>query len=284
MKEILKKPDWIRVTLSSNKKSEQVRNVLLEGCHVTVCEEAHCPNKAECFSRGTATFMIMGDICTRRCQFCNVSHGKPKSLDSGEPERLAKTILNLGLKYVVITSVDRDDLADGGANHYVECLKAIRKFNPGIKVEVLVPDFRRCLEGALELFSLSPPDVFGHNVETVPRLFDKICSSANYQVSLELLNAHKMCFPDILTKSGLMLGLGETDQEIEEVLDDLRYYKVDLLTLGQYLRPSINHVPVDRYVTPAKFEQFAELAKQKGFTGVMSGPMVRSSYHADKLA
>ncbi len=279
----LKKPDWIRVKHADNVQSRKVKSLLHAGHHVTVCDEALCPNRAECFARGTATFMIMGDICTRRCDFCNVKHGKPDALNLKEPDVLANTIADMKLKYVVITSVDRDDLDDGGAKHYVECIKAIRKYNPSIKIEVLTPDFQRCMENALDVFSECLPDVFSHNVETVPSLYKSICPGCDYLKSLKLLQTFKQRFPEIPTKSGMMLGLGETDDEIIAVLDDLRDHQVDLLTLGQYLQPSKNHAPVRRYLTPEEFNEFKKQAELMGFSSVMSGPMVRSSYYADKM-
>ena len=277
-----RKPDWIRIQLPANNKMNKIKRMLRTYHHVTVCEEAACPNQSECFSCGTATFMIMGDLCTRRCKFCNVKHGKPNSLDPKEPENLAKTIVDMGLKYTVITSVDRDDLSDGGASHFAACIRAIRQINSNIKIEILTPDFRGCLKRALDAFKDNLPDVFNHNIETAPSLFTKICPSADYALSLTLLKTHKEHFPNIPTKSGMMLGLGETNEEIESVMTDLRAHKVDRLTFGQYLQPSKHHLPVDQYVTPEKFNEFAVLAKKMGFSHVASGPLVRSSYHAEK--
>ncbi|MCK4586146.1 MAG: lipoyl synthase, partial [Gammaproteobacteria bacterium] len=250
----------------------------------TVCEEAACPNLGECFSHGTATFMIMGDICTRRCPFCDVAHGRPKPLDVNEPENLAKTLALLNLKYVVITSVDRDDLRDGGAGHFVECIRAVREVSPQTKIEILVPDFRGRMDIALEIMEKAPPDVFNHNLENVPRLYKKIRPGADYQWSLTLIQRFKEMYPDIPTKSGLMLGLGETLDEVVDVLKDLRTHNCDMLTLGQYLQPSLSHLAVERFVTPEEFDQLAETARELGFTNVASGPMVRSSYHADQQA
>jgi len=278
----LRKPDWIRIHLSAANKGSKVKSLLRKGQHTTVCEEAACPNRSECYGCGTATFLIMGDTCTRNCKFCNVKHGKPNPLDPNEPETLAKTIAEMKLKYVVITSVDRDDLSDGGANHYTTCIKAIRKHNPDIKVEILTPDFSGCMDDALDILTKTPADVFNHNLETIPRLFKTITPSCNYELSLKLLQEHKKRLPNVLTKSGLMVGLGETNKEIETVLKDLRAHDVDMLTIGQYLQPSINNLPVERYVTPEEFKQFALLAKKLGFIHVASAPMVRSSYHADR--
>jgi lipoic acid synthetase len=284
MTKYLRKPEWIRIQLAAGNKQTKIKKLLHAGSHVTVCEEANCPNRSECYGCGTATFMIMGDICTRNCKFCNVTHGKPKPLIENEPERLAKTIAAMKLKYVVITSVDRDDLVDGGASHYVATIKAIRQHNPITKIEILTPDFKNCMEQALDILAEVPADVFNHNVEVIPRLFKKITPSCDYQQSLNLLLKHKERLPQILTKSGLMVGLGETDEEVEKVLIDLRAHKVDMLTIGQYLQPSHKHVPVERYVTPEKFTEFARLARNMGFSRIASGPMVRSSYHAEKQA
>jgi lipoic acid synthetase len=280
----LKKPDWIRIKLPSNEKILELKNVLRDKKLVTVCEEASCPNLPECFSHGTATFMIMGDRCTRRCAFCDVAHGRPEALDPEEPINIAETTAKLGLKYVVITSVDRDDLRDGGAAHFVAVIQALRDSIPHIKVEILVPDFRGRMEKALDALSLAPADVFNHNLETVPRLYKPIRPGSDYQWSLTLLQQHKLRFPDIPTKSGLMVGLGETDEELEQAFADLRAHEVDMLTVGQYLAPSRHHAPVQRYVTPAQFERYREIAKELGFSQVASGPLVRSSYHADRLA
>lgn len=280
----LRKPDWIRVKLPSNDSITQLKELLRENRLVTVCEEASCPNLPECFSHGTATFMIMGDKCTRRCSFCDVAHGKPDPLDTNEPINLAKTVQKMKLKYVVITSVDRDDLRDGGAAHFTACVSAVRAESPGIKIEVLVPDFRGRMEKALDALAQAPADVFNHNIETVPRLYKQARPGSDYAWSLQLLKEHKQRFNHIPTKSGLMLGLGETNEEIIEVLHDLRAHNVDMLTLGQYLQPSRHHFPVMRYVTPKEFEEFGSIAKELGFTHVASGPLVRSSYHADLQA
>ena len=279
---IKRKPSWIRSQLPTKDKIGRIENLLRSNRLVTVCEEAACPNRGECFGCGTATFMIMGNICTRNCRFCNVKHGKPAPLDLKEPAKLAQTVKEMQLKYVVITSVDRDDLADGGANHFAACIKEVRAVNAGIKIEILTPDFCGCMEQALDILSHEPADVFNHNIETVPRLYETACPSANYQLSLALLNAHKARMPDIPTKTGMMLGLGETNIELEEVLAELRANKVERLTLGQYLQPSKEHLPVDRYVTPERFDEFAETAKAMGFTHIASGHLVRSSYHAEQ--
>jgi lipoic acid synthetase len=280
----LKKPDWIRIKLPSNEKIVELKNLLRNKKLVTVCEEASCPNLPECFSHGTATFMIMGDRCTRRCAFCDVAHGRPEALDAEEPQKIAETTAQLGLKYVVITSVDRDDLRDGGAAHFAEVIRALRNTIPTIKVEILVPDFRGRMEKALDALALAPPDVFNHNIETVPRLYKPIRPGSDYQWSLTLLQQHKQRFPLIPTKSGLMVGLGETDEELEQSFADLRAHDVDMLTVGQYLAPSRHHAPVERYVTPAQFERYHEIAKGLGFSQIASGPLVRSSYHADQMA
>jgi lipoic acid synthetase len=280
----LRKPDWIRVRIPASPAVSNLKQILRENKLVTVCEEASCPNLPECFTNGTATFMIMGDKCTRRCSFCDVAHGRPDPLDVNEPANLAKTIAQMGLKYVVITSVDRDDLPDGGASHFSACLKAIREKNPTIKLEVLVPDYRGRMDIALEATSHELPDVFNHNIETVPRLYKQARPGSDYAHSLLLLKEFKHRFPHIPTKSGLMLGLGENDDEIEQTLRDLRAHDVEMLTLGQYLQPSKFHMPVSRYITPPHFQQLADLAKTLGFKKVASGPLVRSSYHADKQA
>ena len=282
--EPLRKPDWIRIKLATNNKVSKLKNLLRENRMVTVCEEATCPNLNECFSHGTATFMIMGDKCTRRCTFCDVGHGRPDPLDPNEPTNLANTIEIMELKYVVITSVDRDDLRDGGAGHFTDCIIAARKKSPHLKIEVLVPDFRGRMEKALNAMAPGLPDVFNHNVETVPRLYKQVRPGSDYAWSLQLLKEFKQQFPGIPTKSGLMLGLGETREEIEVVLRDLRLHNVDMLTIGQYLQPTRYHSPVDRYATPQEFEELAEFAKDIGFTNVASGPLVRSSYHADRQA
>ena len=280
-REPLKKPDWIRIRLSSSQKVSQLKKTLRDQNLFTVCEEAQCPNLNECFNHGTATFMIMGQICTRRCPFCDVAHGRPKSLDINEPLHLAQTIAKMSLKYVVITSVDRDDLRDGGAAHFKACIDAIRLSTPEIKIEILTPDFRGRMEKALETFSDCPPDVFNHNLETVPSLYPKVRPGADYQHSLQLLDRFKEKHPQVKTKSGLMLGVGETKQQVINVLKDLRLHHVEMLTLGQYLQPSRHHLAVEEYVTPEQFQQYKEIADNLGFSQVASGPMVRSSYHAD---
>lgn len=282
--EPLRKPDWIRIKLPTTPAVEQLKHMLRENRLHTVCEEASCPNLSECFSHGTATFMIMGDKCTRRCSFCDVAHGRPDPLDPEEPANLAKTIKIMSLRYVVITSVDRDDLRDGGAAHFTACLKAIRAENPTITIEVLVPDFRGRMELALNAIEPELPDVFNHNIETVPRLYKQARPGSDYAWSLKLLQEFKHRFPGIPTKSGLMLGLGETLEEVEQTMADLRAHEVDMITLGQYLAPSRHHLPVTRYVTPDEFKQLGETAKKMGFIRIASGPLVRSSYHADKQA
>jgi lipoic acid synthetase len=282
--EPLKKPSWIKVKLPINNKFNEVKNLLREHNLHTVCEEASCPNISECFSKGTATFMIMGDICTRRCTFCDVAHGRPNQLDPNEPKQLAQSVKILQLKYVVITSVDRDDLRDGGASHFVACIEEIRKTNPQTKIEILVPDFRGRLEVAINTLANCPPDVFNHNLETTPRLYKQIRPGSDYQHSLNLLQQFKLRCPDVPTKSGIMAGLGETDDEIKQILQDMRHHDVDMLTLGQYLQPSIHHSPVLRYVHPDSFKQFEEFAYSIGFKHAAVGAMVRSSYHADQQA
>ena len=283
-RELLKKPDWIRIRLSSSQKVNQLKNTLREQNLFTVCEEAQCPNLNECFNHGTATFMIMGQICTRRCPFCDVAHGRPKSLDINEPLHLAQTIAKMALKYVVITSVDRDDLRDGGASHFKACIDSIRSPTPEIKIEILTPDFRGRMEKALETFSDCPPDVFNHNLETVPSLYPKVRPGADYQHSLQLLDRFKEKHPQVKTKSGLMLGVGETKHQVINVLKDLRLHQVEMLTLGQYLQPSKHHLAVEEYITPEQFQQYKEIADDLGFSQVASGPMVRSSYQADLQA
>ena len=278
---VLRKPDWIRVKISANEEISRIKKTLRENNLHTVCEEAACPNLAECFSHGTATFMIMGDICTRRCPFCDVAHGKPKVLDSQEPINLAKTIKAMALKYVVITSVDRDDLRDGGAGHFVDCIKEIREQSPTTKIEILVPDFRGRVDKAVEILKHQPCDVFNHNLETVPRLYKKARPGADYQGSLLLLKKYKQAYLQAVTKSGLMLGLGETEDEVKQVMVDLRDHGCGMLTLGQYLQPSTDHLAVEEYITPAQFDRYAEIAKALGFKNVASAPLVRSSYHAD---
>jgi len=282
--ERLKKPDWIRVRLGEGERFHEVKRILREHALHTVCEEASCPNIGECFGKGTATFMILGDLCTRRCPFCDVAHGRPLPPDPEEPRNLARTIAALGLRYVVITSVDRDDLRDGGARHFAECVRAVRALSPHTRIEILVPDFRGRLETALDALSACPPDVMNHNLETVPRLYRQARPGADYAHSLTLLGAFKARFPQIPTKSGLMVGLGETDEEIVAVMRDLRAHDVDMLTIGQYLQPSAHHLPVLRYVEPAIFERYSREAAAMGFTHAACGPLVRSSYHADRQA
>lgn len=280
----MRKPEWIRMKVPDSARFQEIKQVLRENKLHTVCEEASCPNIGECFSNGTATFMILGDICTRRCPFCNVSHGKPLPPDLNEPKSLASTIAQMRLRYVVITSVDRDDLVDGGAQHFVDCIRETRALSPEIKIEVLVPDFRGRLQTAVEILKVSPPDVMNHNLETVPRLYKQARPGADYQNSLDLLKVFGQLHPKVPTKSGLMLGLGETDEEILEVMRDLRAHGVTMLTLGQYLQPSPHHLPVLRFVTPERFVQFEQEALAMGFTHAACGPMVRSSYHADTQA
>jgi lipoic acid synthetase len=282
----LRKPPWIRVRLPAGNAVADLKARLRDNRLVTVCEEATCPNIHECFNKGTATFMILGEICTRRCSFCDVAHGRPKPPDEDEPESLARTIRDMKLRYVVITSVDRDDLRDGGAGHYVRCLSHIRELSPNIKLEILVPDFRGKgrMERALEILATSPPDVFNHNLETVKPLYPNVRPGADYDWSLKLLKSFKAEHPDIPTKSGIMLGLGETFEQVEQVLRDLREHDVDMVTIGQYLQPTAHHHPVLRYWTPEEFEKLAKLGYELGFTHVASGPLVRSSYHADLMA
>ena len=282
--DMLRKPDWIRMKVPDSARFQEIKKILRENNLHTVCEEASCPNIGECFSGGTATFMILGDICTRRCPFCDVAHGKPLPPDVNEPANLARTIAQMKLKYVVITSVDRDDLKDGGAQHFVDCIHAVRQASPNIKIEILVPDFRGRLEVALHILKNAPPDVMNHNLETVPRLYKQARPGSDYQNSLNLLKLFSEMYPNIPTKSGLMLGLGETDDEILTVMQDLRAHNVSMLTLGQYLQPSVHHLPVMRYVEPATFEMFKLRADIMGFNNAASGPMVRSSYHADAQA
>lgn len=282
--EVLRKPDWIRIRLAHSPEVKKLKEVLRDQRLHTVCEEASCPNLDECFGKGTATFMIMGDICTRRCPFCDVAHGRPNALDTEEPGNLARTIQAMRLRYVVITSVDRDDLKDGGAGHFASCIREVRQLNPDTRIEVLVPDFRGRMDPALDALWDSPPDVFNHNLETVPRLYLQARPGSDYAWSLSLLKRFKERYPDIPTKSGLMLGLGEEIDEIEEVMRDLRDHDVDMLTLGQYLQPSRHHLPVKRYVHPEEFERLRILGEEMGFSHVASGPLVRSSYHADLQA
>ena len=283
--EVLKKPSWIRVKAGNNAaRFGEIKQILRDNNLHTVCEEASCPNIGECFGKGTATFMILGDLCTRRCPFCDVGHGKPLPPDVNEPEKLARTIAAMRLKYVVITSVDRDDLRDGGAQHFVDCIAQIRALSAQTTIEVLVPDFRGRLDVALEVISRQPPDVMNHNLETVPRLYKQARPGADYAHSLKLLQDFKRQFPGLPTKSGLMLGLGETDDEILATMRDLRAHQVDMLTLGQYLSPSKHHLPVVRYAHPDTFAMFEREALAMGFSNAACGPMVRSSYHADQQA
>jgi len=283
---VLRKPPWIRVRLPAGNAVGDLKVRLRDRKLVTVCEEASCPNIHECFSKGTATFMVLGEICTRRCSFCDVAHGRPLAPDANEPLQLAASVQEMGLRYVVITSVDRDDLRDGGAAHFAACIDAVRAANPGIQVEILVPDFRgrSKLQQALNIFSASPPDVFNHNIETVEDLYRNVRPGADYQWSLQLLQAFKQRQPQVPTKSGIMLGLGETQEQVEQTLRDLRAHAVDLVTIGQYLQPSAHHHPVLRYWTPDEFKQLEVLAYSLGFVHVASGPLVRSSYHADQMA
>ena len=280
----LRKPAWIRARSPADPAVSRLKDILRENRLHTVCEEASCPNLGECFAGGTATFMIMGDICTRRCPFCDVAHGRPDPLDSEEPENLARTIRAMGLSYVVVTSVDRDDLRDGGAAHFSACIEAIRAQNPGIRIEVLVPDFRGRMDRALDILVKSPPDVFNHNLETVPGLYKKVRPGSDYAWSLDLLKRFKALHPGVPTKSGLMLGIGEEISEVEQVMRDLRAHDCDMLTLGQYLQPSVHHLPLVRYLHPDEFERLGAFGYELGFTHVASGPMVRSSYHADQQA
>ena len=283
--EALKKPDWIRVKAASpNSRFHEIKDILRKINLVTVCEEASCPNIGECFGKGTATFMVMGDKCTRRCPFCDVGHGRPDPLDANEPANLAKTIAALKLRYVVITSVDRDDLRDGGAAHFVECIQQTRALSPHTQIEVLVPDFRGRDDRALDILKAAPPDVMNHNLETVPRLYKQARPGSDYAFSLNLLKKFKALFPDVPTKSGLMVGLGETDEEILAVMQDMREHHIDRLTLGQYLAPSSHHLPVRRYVHPDTFKMFEAKAYAMGFKHAAVGAMVRSSYHADAQA
>ena len=282
--ERLKKPEWIRVRAGNSRRFQEIKHILREHRLHTVCEEASCPNIGECFGKGTATFMILGDLCTRRCPFCDVAHGRPRPPDAGEPLNLATTVAALKLRYVVITSVDRDDLRDGGARHFAACIGAVRERSPATRIEVLVPDFRGRLEPALDILAGAPPDVMNHNLETVPRLYRQARPGADYGNSLRLLREFKARVPRVPTKSGLMLGLGETDAEILEVMRDLRAQGVDMLTLGQYLQPSAHHLPVLRYAEPAVFQEFGRQARVLGFAHAACGPMVRSSYHADQQA
>jgi len=280
----LRKPDWIRVRMSSSPRFAEIKKILREHNLHTVCEEASCPNIGECFGKGTATFMIMGDICTRRCPFCDVGHGRPLPLDAEEPANLAKTIAALGLRYVVITSVDRDDLRDGGAQHFADCIRAVRERSPETRIEVLVPDFRGRMERALAILEASPPDVMNHNLETVPRLYRQARPGSDYAHSLALLREFKSRVPGVPTKSGLMVGLGETDDEILAVMRDMRMHGIDMLTIGQYLQPTPGHLPVQRYVHPDAFARYGREAEAMGFRHAAVGALVRSSYHADRQA
>jgi len=282
--ELPTKPDWIRVKIPASPRINHIKQKLREHKLASVCEEASCPNLGECFSNGTATFMIMGEICTRRCPFCDVAHGKPNALDPNEPTELASAIKEMGLRYVVITSVDRDDLKDSGAQHFANCISETRRFNPEIQVEVLVPDFRGRMQIALDILKETPPDVFNHNLETVPRLYRKARPGADYQWSLDLLKGYKALRPEVVTKSGLMLGLGETVDEVKDVMRDLFAHNVDMVTLGQYLQPSKDHLKVERFVHPDEFDALRQFGEELGFKHVASGPLVRSSYHADKQA
>ncbi len=283
--ELLKKPDWIRVRAGSpTTRFYEIKQILRESNLHTVCEEASCPNIGECFGKGTATFMIMGDKCTRRCPFCDVGHGRPDPLDVNEPLNLARTIARLKLKYVVITSVDRDDLRDGGSQHFVDCIRATRELSPSTTIEILVPDFRGRDDRALEILKLAPPDVMNHNLETIPRLYKEARPGSDYQFSLNLLRKFKPLHPQVPTKSGIMVGLGETDEEILKTMQDMRDHQIDMLTIGQYLAPSMSHLPVRRYVHPDTFKMFEARAYEMGFSHAAVGAMVRSSYHADEQA
>lgn len=280
--DMTKKPSWLKVKSLDSADVIKLKNQLRNSKLHTVCEEAFCPNIGECFSNGTATFMILGDICTRRCSFCDVAHGRPLMPDPEEPERLAESVLSMGLKYVVITSVDRDDLDDGGSRHFSKCIKAVRNLNPGIRIETLVPDFKKSLDIALDVLAAEVPDVLNHNLETVPRLYRTVRPGSDYKHSLQLLKTFKQMNPQIPTKSGIMLGLGETKEEVVSVLKDLKDHGCDLVTIGQYLQPSKHHHPVIRYVAPEEFQSLKEIALHLGIKDVASGPLVRSSYHADK--
>lgn len=282
----LRKPSWIRVRIPAGNAVATLKRKLRENALVTVCEEASCPNIHECFSHGTATFMILGELCTRRCSFCAVAHGRPRPADADEPLNLAKTIQDMGLRYVVITSVDRDDLQDGGAAHFAACIREVRAHNPALKIEILTPDFRGKgrMDRALEALAAAPPDVFNHNLETVRELYPNVRPGADYDWSLSLLARFKVQHPNVPTKSGIMLGLGETREQVVEALADLRAQRVDMITIGQYLQPSQHHHPVLRYWTPEEFTEFESLGTAMGFTHVASGPLVRSSYHADRMA
>lgn len=282
--ETLRKPDWIRIKLTANEELTRIKKTLREHNLHTVCEEAACPNLGECFSHGTATFMIMGDLCTRRCPFCDVAHGKPLALDPLEPANLAKSIALMQLKYVVITSVNRDDLRDGGAGHFAACIAAIRASTPNTRIEILVPDFRGRCDQAVAILAAQPCDVLNHNLETVPRLYKQVRPGADYRESLQLLQRYKAVRPNTPTKSGLMLGVGETPDEVRQVMQDLVAHGCSMLTLGQYLQPSNDHLPVKEYITPQQFDEYARIATESGFEQVASAPLVRSSYHADLQA
>ena len=283
-KTALSKPEWIRIKISTSSEISRIKQLLRENKLHTVCEEAACPNRAECFQHGTATFMIMGDLCTRRCPFCDVAHGKPLALDKDEPRHLASAIQAMALKYVVITSVDRDDLRDGGAGHFADCIKEIRLQTPATKIEILVPDFRGRIEKAIEILAQNPCDVFNHNMETVPRLYRQVRPGSDYLGSLALLRQYQQILPQIPTKSGLMLGVGEQPHEVHQVMEDLLAHGCSMLTIGQYLQPSKAHLPVQSYITPEQFDDYGAMAKTLGFKQVASAPMVRSSYHADLQA
>ena len=282
--EPLRKPEWIRVRAGGGERFTEIKKILREANLHTVCEEASCPNIGECFGHGTATFMIMGDLCTRRCPFCDVAHGRPGPLDAEEPRHLGETIAKMRLKYVVVTSVDRDDLRDGGAQHFVDCIRAVRELSPATRIEILTPDFRGRLDRALAILDAGPPDVMNHNLETVPRLYRQARPGSDYAHSLQLLRDFKARHPGVPTKSGLMVGLGETNDEILEVMRDMRAHHVDMLTLGQYLQPSKHHLPVARFAHPDEFRMFEAKATEMGFANAACGPMVRSSYHADRQA
>jgi lipoic acid synthetase len=279
-----RKPDWLRVRMGNNAAVKRIKDKLRKHKLSSVCEEASCPNLGECFSHGTATFMIMGDICTRRCPFCDVAHGRPNPLSENEPKEMADAIADMELRYVVVTSVDRDDLRDGGAEHFAKCVRETRAQVPDIQMEILVPDFRGRMDIAVDILTETPPDVFNHNMETVPRLYKKVRPGSDYAWSLELLKSYKARNPDVRTKSGLMVGVGETNEEIIEVMKDLRAHDVDMLTIGQYLQPSGSHLKVERFVTPAEFDEFTRIANELGFKQAACGPLVRSSYHADMQA
>ncbi len=279
-----RKPAWLRARAPTHPRVAELKSLLREENLHTVCEEASCPNLGECFAHGTATFMIMGDLCTRRCPFCDVAHGRPQPLDEQEPAHLANAVARMALRYVVITSVDRDDLRDGGAAHFAACIRAVRERTPGTRIEILVPDFRGRMERALEALVAAPPDVFNHNLETVPRLYLKARPGSDYAWSLDLIRRFKAALPAVPTKSGIMLGLGETDAEVREVMRDLRAHDCDMITIGQYLQPSRSHLPVERFVPPEEFDALAAYGRELGFVNVASGPLVRSSYHADLQA